>query len=75
MLADRILSEESLPTWMYLDTADPPVVTCGVGHALFILEDCLARRSFVPRPRDLFPDRREHAARGRGLPRTHQGAV
>ena len=42
MLADRILSEESLTTWMYLDTADPPVVTCGVGHALFILEDCLA---------------------------------
>jgi len=42
MLADRILSEESLITWMYLDTADPPVVTCGIGHALFILEDCLA---------------------------------
>jgi GH24 family phage-related lysozyme (muramidase) len=42
MLADRILSEESLTTWMYLDTADRPVVTCGIGHALFILEDCLA---------------------------------
>jgi hypothetical protein len=42
MLADRILSEESPTTWMYLDTADPPVVTCGIGHALFILEDCLA---------------------------------
>jgi hypothetical protein len=42
MLADRILSEESLTTWMYLDTADSPVVTCGIGHALFILEDCLA---------------------------------
>src|ERR1019366_10653309 len=42
MLADRILSEESPTTWMYLDTADPPVVTCGIGHALFILEDSLA---------------------------------
>ena len=42
MLADRILSEESLTTWMYLDTANPPVVTCGIGHALFTIEDCLA---------------------------------
>jgi hypothetical protein len=42
MLADRILAEEGETTWMYLDTADPPVVTCGIGHALFILEDCLA---------------------------------
>jgi hypothetical protein len=42
MLADRILSEESLTTWMYLDTANPPVVTCGVGHALFTIKDCLA---------------------------------
>ena len=42
MLADRILSEESLTTWMYLDTASPPVVTCGIGHALFTIEDCLA---------------------------------
>ena len=42
MLADRILSEESLTTWMYLDTANPPVVTCGIGHALFIAQDCLA---------------------------------
>src|ERR1035441_7242603 len=42
MLADRILSEESLKTWMYLDTGNPPVVTCGIGHALFTVEDCLA---------------------------------
>ena len=42
MLADRILAEEGLTTWMYLDTANPPVVTCGIGHALFTLEDCLA---------------------------------
>jgi len=42
MLAYRILSEESLTTWMYLDTANPPVVTCGIGHALFTIEDCLA---------------------------------
>jgi hypothetical protein len=42
MLVDRILSEESLTTWMYLDTANPPVVTCGIGHALFTIEECLA---------------------------------
>ena len=41
MLANRILSEEALTTWMYLDTANPPVVTCGIGHALFTIEDCL----------------------------------
>ena len=41
MLADRILAEESLTTWMYLDTARSPVVTCGVGHAMFTVEDCL----------------------------------
>jgi hypothetical protein len=40
-LADRLLSE-GLTTWMYLDTADKPVVTSGVGHAIFTLEDCLA---------------------------------
>jgi hypothetical protein len=42
MLTDRILAEESLTTWMYLDTASPPVVTCGIGHAMFAIEDCLA---------------------------------
>jgi GH24 family phage-related lysozyme (muramidase) len=39
---DDIISFEGLTTWLYLDTADPPVVTCGIGHALFSLADCLA---------------------------------
>ena len=29
-----VLEDEGSVPWMYLDTADPPVVTCGAGHAL-----------------------------------------
>jgi GH24 family phage-related lysozyme (muramidase) len=39
---DDIIADEGLTTWMYLDTAAPPVVTCGCGHAMFSLSDCLA---------------------------------
>jgi GH24 family phage-related lysozyme (muramidase) len=40
-LINRILSEEGLTTFMYLDTAEPPVVTVGVGHALSNVEAAL----------------------------------
>lgn len=40
-LADRLIEEEGVCTWMYQDTAVPPVVTCGVGHALFAVENAL----------------------------------
>jgi GH24 family phage-related lysozyme (muramidase) len=38
---DRILSEEGIICFLYLDTANPPVTTCGTGHALFTIEDSL----------------------------------
>jgi hypothetical protein len=41
-LADRLIEEEQLVCWLYLDTSKPPVVTCGVGHALHTVDDALA---------------------------------
>lgn len=41
-LVDQLLTEEGVVLHMYLDCAVHPNVTCGVGHALFTVEDALA---------------------------------
>lgn len=38
-LIDKLLEEEGITTWMYKDSKD--IVTCGVGHALFTVENAL----------------------------------
>lgn len=40
-IVTRTLGFEGSCAWMYLDTATPPRVTCGAGHALFSAADSL----------------------------------
>jgi hypothetical protein len=37
----KLLEFEASVPFMYLDDAEPPVVTCGIGHAMFSVNDAL----------------------------------